>query len=225
MTELRDIDTGAPVTFEPKRLIVAGFTGRNQSKVQEHLDELAAIGVPVPGAVPVFYGVGVERLTSAASIVVSGSQTSGEIEPVVVVDEDGERWLVAGSDHTDRDMERTSIQLSKEACPKVISSDAVRIDAAEPWDGITLTSWVDGQPTPYQQGELGQILPLSSMLERLAQSGTDLAPGDVLFLGTVPVTGGALRPADVFRGELSHPAGDWTIRVDYTIAVGPEADQ
>ena len=33
---------------QPIRLIIAGWTGRDADKVQEHIEELAAIGVPKP---------------------------------------------------------------------------------------------------------------------------------------------------------------------------------
>lgn len=39
----------------PKTLIVAGWTGRDEKALHHHIEELAAIGVPRPSSVPVFY--------------------------------------------------------------------------------------------------------------------------------------------------------------------------
>lgn len=39
----------------PERLIVAGYTARDEHAVAEHIAELAAIGVPEPASVPAFY--------------------------------------------------------------------------------------------------------------------------------------------------------------------------
>ncbi len=36
-------------------LVVAGWTGRDEAALQRHIEELAAIGVPRPSSVPVFY--------------------------------------------------------------------------------------------------------------------------------------------------------------------------
>ncbi|MEO9527100.1 MAG: DUF2848 family protein, partial [Roseibium sp.] len=39
----------------PDRLIVAGWTGRDRAAVDHHIEELAAIGVPTPSSVPLYY--------------------------------------------------------------------------------------------------------------------------------------------------------------------------
>ncbi len=62
-------------------LVVAGWTGRDEAALQRHIEELAAIGVPRPSSVPVFYRVSVSNLTQADSIEVLGPDTSGEAEP------------------------------------------------------------------------------------------------------------------------------------------------
>ena len=122
-----------------------------------------------------------------------------------------------GSDHTDRQIERTSIALSKQACAKVIGREAIRVDRVANWDAIELTSWVDDQKEPYQVGFLAQILSLASLLGDLQKTGVSLQAGDVLFLGTVPVSGGELRPADIFRAELRHPDEGWRVELQYAI--------
>jgi len=68
----------------PKALIVAGWTGRDEKALRHHIEELAAIGVPRPSSVPVFYRISTANLTQTAHLEVLGPDTSGEAEPVVV---------------------------------------------------------------------------------------------------------------------------------------------
>ena len=88
-----------------ERLVIAGWTGRNAQAVQHHIDELAAIGVPAPSSVPVYYRVAESLLTQKSQFQVLGSGSSGEAEPVIFATEAG-LWLTLGSDHTDREAER-----------------------------------------------------------------------------------------------------------------------
>lgn len=210
----RDVSGGGDLDLEVARVVIAGFTGRERAAVQEHIDELAHLGVPVPERTPAFYTVDPALLTTADCIDVEGSFTSGEIEPVVVV-HDGRWWLTAGSDHTDRDLERTGIEVSKRACPKPIADEFVPLDEVTAWDSVELSSWVDGGEGVYQSGSLGQILPLDTILAELAKDDIALRDGDVLFLGTVPVSDGQLRPSDTFRGELLDPVAGRRISLQY----------
>lgn len=68
----------------PKTLIVAGWTGRDEKALHYHIEELAAIGVPRPSSVPVFYRISTANLTQTARLEVLGPDTSGEAEPVVL---------------------------------------------------------------------------------------------------------------------------------------------
>src|ERR1700748_156730 len=92
------------IGVEGATLVVAGWTGRDEAALQHHIEELAAIGVPRPSSVPVFYRISTANLTQAAHLEVLGPDTSGEAEPVVVAMQDG-LWLGVGSDHTDRKAE------------------------------------------------------------------------------------------------------------------------
>src|SRR5271168_1914450 len=92
------------ITFEPAALIVAGWTGRDEAALRHHIEELAAIGVPRPSSVPVFYRNATLNVTQTSRLQVLGPDTSGEAEPVVVA-HGGRLWLTVGSDHTDRKAE------------------------------------------------------------------------------------------------------------------------
>ena len=49
----------------------------------EGTPELAALGVPRPSSVPLYYRVASHQLTQAPLIEVVGEQSSGEVEPLV----------------------------------------------------------------------------------------------------------------------------------------------
>jgi hypothetical protein len=136
-------------------LIIAGFTGRNRAKVQEHIDEMRAHGVPIPDAVPTFYPVPMTLLTRAHEVEVSTAESSGEVEPVLVICDRNEWYLTLGSDHTARDIEKTDIARSKAACPKIVCGERWAYEDVRPhWDRIELSGWavIDGKRQPYQRG-------------------------------------------------------------------------
>ena len=108
------------------QLVVAGYTGRDAAAVQHHIDELAAIGVPPPASVPMLYRLDRALVTSDGSHAVPSAETSGEVEPVFV--RSGGRWyLGVGSDHTDRGLERDSVERSKAVCVKPVGRHVVRL--------------------------------------------------------------------------------------------------
>ena len=49
-----------------QQLVIAGWAGRNREAIEHHIEELAAIGVPRPSAVPLYYRVAANQLTQAA---------------------------------------------------------------------------------------------------------------------------------------------------------------
>ena len=65
------------VSLTPATLIVAGWTGRDEAALRHHIEELAAIGVPRPSSVPVFYRNSVLNLTQSPVLEVLGRDTSG----------------------------------------------------------------------------------------------------------------------------------------------------
>lgn len=214
---LYDVTTDAWHRVAARRVIIAGFTGREQAAVQAHVDELRRLGMAVPESTPILMEFRGSLATTAATVTVSGAFTSGEVEPVVVVS--GQHLLLTvGSDHTDRELERESIPLSKEACPKVIGQACVRVDAIADWDEIELRSWIDGQASPYQSGTVGELLPLETLLARMRDEDIRPRDGDVIFLGTIPVIGGRLRASGRFQGELRIPPPGHVLAVDYRIA-------
>jgi len=141
LVEFTILPGGQKLKFEPQALIIAGFTGRNRAKVQEHIDEMREHGVPIPDSTPTFYPVPTSLLTIERNIDVRTAESSGEVEPVLVAA--GNDWYITlGSDHTARDQEKTDIAQSKAACPKILCTQLWRYADLRPhWDRLTLSGW------------------------------------------------------------------------------------
>lgn len=182
--------TGETLHVRPARLIVAGYTGRDAEAVAAHIAELAEIGVPPPATVPAFYDLDPALLTTDAVIGVDGPDSSGEVEPVVIRHE-GRLFLGVGSDHTDRELEKTSVAGSKAACPKPLGREVAALPADLKdfdWDSVAAASDVDGEP--YQRGDLSVLRHPADVLARLADALPDVDGDLVLFGGTLPLMTG-----------------------------------
>lgn len=216
----RDLHFETPdgaVSVTAENCVVAGWTGRDPAAIDHHIEELAAIGVPGPSSVPLFYRVGAEQLTQSSRIQVLGGDSSGEVEPVLVSTESG-LYLTVGSDHTDRRVEAYSIAVSKQMCPKVIASASWPVDLDADLDGLRLeaSAVIDGRETIYQHGAFTLIRPLRDLVDLFG----GLAPGTVMLCGTVPVEGG-IRPADRLTLTLTDPSIERSISHSYDIDVLP----
>ena len=199
----RTKDKTDQVSLTPATLIVAGWTGRDEAALHHHIEELAAIGVPRPSSVPVFYRNAVNNVMQTERLEVLGPDTSGEVEPVIVVLADG-LWVGLGSDHTDRKAETMGIALSKQLCGKVMGGELWRFDElAAHWDQIVIRSFatIGGERMLYQEGPLAAMRRPEDLI---ARCGSKLAPDTVMFCGTLGAKGG-IRPASRFAMELDDP--------------------
>jgi 4-hydroxyphenylacetate 3-monooxygenase len=212
--------TGVSLVLRDYTLVVAGYTGRDEAAVREHIEELAAIGVPEPESVPAFYPLDAGLAVTGDTITVRGAGTSGEVEPLLVR-AGGRLYLGVASDHTDRDIERDSVAASKAACPKPIGRTVVALGADLDWDSVTITSRVDGRP--YQDGTLKSLRVPTDVLD-LYLAAHD-RPGDVVLLGgTVPVIGGDFVMGTSWEMTLE-PAGGPRIALRYDVVIDAEGDQ
>ena len=195
-----------PLEFEARRLLLAGFTGRNQESVLKHVEELKGHGVAAPDKIPAYYPVPRDLATIDDEIEVLGGSTSGEVE-VVLLFWKGSIYVGVGSDHTDRDLERVSIAKSKVMCSKIISKELWNYEEVKgTWDGITLRSWIEegGQKKLYQEGSLSGFLPPDELIRQAGKQTKDNdVEGMVLFLGTLATLGKSLIFSDKFEGELA----------------------
>jgi len=196
-----------------ERLVIAGWTGRDEAALRRHIRELEEIGVKPPKTTPIFYRVAADLLTQATAIQVSGAETSGEVEFVLLAKPEG-LWVTVGSDHTDRKAETIGVSLSKQLCAKPIARDAWRYDEVKDhWERLVLRSWADGEL--YQEGPVTAMRSPEDLLSRYP-----LKPGWAMFCGTLAAKGG-IRPATVFRMELEDPVRSRRLAHEYRITVLP----
>lgn len=193
------------VAVDIKDLVIAGWTGRDVTALNHHIEELKAIGVQPPSRVPIYYRAAAQMLTQADRIQVLGDDSSGEVEPVLVGAAD-RLWVTVGADHTDRTVESYGIAVSKQMCAKPIGRVAWRFEEVEPhWDQLMLRSYVQegGKKVLYQEGPLSRIRDPRELIFSW-QDNRRLPMQTVMFCGTMPAIAG-IRSSSRFEMELDDP--------------------
>src|SRR5438128_6302351 len=143
-----------PLTLPIDRAVMAGWTGRDPVARDKHIAELEAIGIARPASTPIYYRVAARRLTTEDSIEVSGGDTSGEVE-FVLIGWQGRIFVGVGSDHTDRKVETYGVTVSKQMCDKPVASVLWELeDVAGHWDQMIIRSYavIGGTRVLYQEG-------------------------------------------------------------------------
>lgn len=216
-----DIEAGAAsrrveVVFD--HLIVAGWAGRDLAAIEHHIEELAALGVPRPSAIPLYYRNAASLIDQSGHLQVVGNDTSGEVE-VFVFTVDGELHLTVASDHTDRKLEAHSVALSKQLCGKPIGRTAWRFrDVADHWDDLVLRATIveNGAAVVYQEGPLAKLRHPLDLIAGCCSGATVLPPATGMLCGTLAAIGG-IRPSTSFAMELIDPRAGRTLRHSYRI--------
>lgn len=200
--------------------VVAGWTGRDKSAVEKHIAELEGLGVKRPVSTPIFYRVAASRLTTETSVEVTGNDSSGEVE-FILLKADGRTWVGVGSDHTDRKVEAYNVTVSKQMCDKPISPEFWDYeDVVQHWDKLVLRSYVveNGERILYQEGTVAGMLPPENLLRRW--NGGELEEGTLMFGGTLAVHGG-IRSASRFEIEIEDPVRNRKIAHGYDVVTLP----
>jgi hypothetical protein len=209
--------TTTPLTLAIDQAVIAGWTGRDPVARDKHIAELEAIGIARPASTPIYYRVSARRLTTEDSIEVSGGDSSGEVE-FVLIGWQGRVFVGLGSDHTDRKVETYSITVSKQMCDKVMAPVLWELeDVAGHWDQLILRSfaWIGGARVLYQEGTLDNMLSVAELVRRGFEDGK-LPDGCAMFGGTFAAKGG-IRPASRFEYELEDPVLKRCIRHAYDV--------
>jgi 2-keto-4-pentenoate hydratase/2-oxohepta-3-ene-1,7-dioic acid hydratase in catechol pathway len=213
-----------PLEFTVKKMVNAGYVGRDKKAVLAHIEELRREGVPAPPSVPMIFPVLSYNITTSGGVEVLGQKTSGEAEYVLLVDR-GKVLVGVGSDHTDRELETYSIIQSKQVCNNVLSSEVWDFDdVKDVWDELQLESWVrqagSDKEILYQSASLASILSAGEILDLVRSRLTEeLTDGLVIYSGTVPVLSEQMIYGDHFRCELRNPAGGRSLRCEYDVHV------
>lgn len=215
-----------PIDVPVRRLLIAGFTGRDQDAVAAHVEELAEHGIAGPKRVPSLFPGVPSRVTTRPSITVHGTRTSGEAE-FIVTRRDGQVLVGIGSDHTDRELEAHSIIKSKQVCEKPVGPALWRADdVADHWDQLVLraTAWTaDGEEVRYQEGTLDAMLTLDALLEEV-ESRVGAVEGDILYSGTLPLLTDDFVCGPRFRSDLIDPVLGRRLACEYAVEVLPALD-
>ena len=196
---------------EFQQLVIAGWTGRDEAALRKHIKELEEIGVKAPKTTPIFYRVSANLFTHETAIQVSGPDTSGEVEFVLL--QGKELRVAVGSDHTDRKAETIGVSLSKQLCAKPVSRESWRYDEVKPhWAKLVLRAWADGEL--YQEGPVTAMRSPEDLLQRYG----GLKSGWAMFCGTLAAKGG-IRPAGRFAMELEDPVLKRKLKHEYRAKV------
>ena len=205
-------------------VVIAGWTGRNVEAMEAHIKELEELGISRPSKTPTYYRCTVDQLTQDEDFQVIGTDSSGEIEFLIVSLDDG-HWVGLGSDHTDRVVEATDVTVSKQMCAKPIARTLWRYaDVEDHWDELMLKSTiiVNGKEEAYQEGPVTTMRDPKELIS-LYTDGGELAPGTLMFCGTLAVSGG-VRPGEVFHASLSDAKLNRTINHSYKAASLPREE-
>lgn len=212
-----------PLTFEVQKLVVGGLSHRDQAAAQKHLDETKLEGIHfTPKTTPVFLPKVVDRITTGDTIeVLPNSRSSGEVEPVLLIGKD-KIYIAAGSDHTDREVEKHDMVWSKQMCPSVISKKVWRYeDIKGHWDDIIMRGWLvaaDGKRQLYQEGKVGEFMAVEDFLKKTKEHVEGDLTGSVIFMGTIATLGGKMMYSPGFEAELVDEHLGRTLTCAYSIA-------
>jgi hypothetical protein len=203
-----------------KDAVIAGGTGRDAIAVEKHIKELEALGVKRPATTPIFYRVAAARLTTDDTIEAVGESSGGEVEFVLLQDA-GRLWVGAGSDHTDREVEKYGVTVSKQLCDKPIASVFWSYEEVAPhWDELILRAHVieGGKSALYQEGAVTAMMHPHALMQKHSSIG--LRDGTLLFGGTLAAHGG-VRPTSEFSFELEDPVLGRKIAHRYRVRILP----
>lgn len=206
---------GDKIRLELRRVIAAGYTGRDQALVQAHIDELAGQGIAPPANVPVLFPVMPTLVTTADEIAVLGATSTPEIE-VALFRAGGIDYVAVASDHTDREAEQRSITLAKNLCPKPVSPAAWPVaPLLDHWDELELGLVCDG--VDIQRGTLGMVMAHADLLAFAARHDGAEHEGRLLLSGTVPTLAEPPRDQARFEMTLTDPVLGRRLEHAYTV--------
>ena len=211
------------IHFEMRRMVNAGYTGRDQEKVRNHIEELKKEGVPAPESTPTAYGMITQLLYFEDEIEVVSERTSGEAEYILLCSGE-EVYVGVGSDHTDRELESVSIVKSKQVCPNIMSDRLWRLkEIRGDWDEIILRGWTkneEGKRILYQEAPLSAMMTPEDLMDFVKNKSIDKSlDGTMIFSGTIPILTGKFVYGPYFEAELFHPRSGKRLNCFYQVQV------
>lgn len=222
---LHEIDgQSTPLTIDFVRCYNLGFTMRDEAKMQAHLEECYKLGIKelICDRPPLVMPISTWAVLTDDAITVQRPKTSGEIEIVTIADADGEVYVTAGSDHTDRSLETIDIPWSKQVTPNVVIPQVWRwSDVRDHWDQVIMESWVvdAGERVKYQEASVAEFWTPQEMLDGARESVVPVPGAIILFSGTVVSLEERLRFGQEWTLRMTDPVLGRTLEHDYRVEV------
>jgi hypothetical protein len=210
----------APLRYRYTRMVNAGYVGRNQEEVRRHIEELATKGIPGPKKTPTLYPVIPRMLETDEAVEVFSRDTCGEVEYVLLVENEKTIYVGLGSDHTDRHLEETDIPRAKQICPNVIGRRVWPLSEVMPnWDDLEIESRVisQGKEILYQKGRLALILDPPALIEFVRSKMPGSLDGTVIYSGTLGTLTGGFVFGERFMARLTDPAMGRSLDLQYDV--------
>lgn len=210
-----------PLRFACKRMVNAGYTGRDQAEVRRHIEELAKKGIPGPTTTPTLYPVIRRALVKDPEIEVYSLETCGEAEYVLLIENEDRIYVGVGSDHTDRKLEELDIPRAKQICPNVIAETVWSLeDVAGHWDELELRcrQVVAGREVLYQEGKLARLMAPRELMAFVRSKIGGPLDDTVIFSGTLAALTGGFVYGDALHAELVDPKLDRRLALSYEIS-------
>lgn len=211
------VNDNEPLNCAIHQLVIAGWTGRDTLAVNHHIEELALLGISAPSTTPLYYRVSAELLTQSPDIQVLGNASSGEVEPLILRQQD--TWYLGlASDHTDRDLEAHSVAASKQACAKPVAQDVWELESViDHIDDILLRCSIkeNDEVVLYQSGSLASILPLQQLINEVV-----LDEHAAMLCGTLAAID-SVRPATEYYMQMEDPVLKRQISLNYKVKALP----
>ena len=217
---LQEKNKTGPLTFRYGRMVNAGYVGRNQEEVRRHIDELANKGIPGPKTTPTLYPVIPRMLLLDDRIEVYSEETCGEVEYVLLIENERMIYVGLGSDHTDRHLEEADIPRSKQICPNILGRKVWPLaEVADHWDDLEIESKVvkAGEEVLYQQGRLELILDPPGLIQLVRSRLQGPLEGMVIYSGTLGTLTGGFVFGEKFSATLTDPKLGRSLQVSYDI--------
>lgn len=217
----------APVKLQWDAVAAGGYCSRDQKGALAHIEELKAIGVPAPSKIPIIFWFEPSRVITDEILYVVGNKTSGEVEFFFTRDKQGEAYITVASDHTDRELETSSIPKAKQVCSKVIAEECWKLEEIrDHWDDIIISSTIQSEPGAqeelYQKGPLGEIIE-PEKLEKIILEDCPIAGARIAyFSGTHPLLKGNTIYAKRFSMKMTDPVLNREINHSYKVVFLPE---
>jgi hypothetical protein len=212
--------------LEVKRLVHGGRSGREKSDVAKHVGDLESFGIKhaYPPLGPVAFLLPTFNATTSHRIAMYDNANNAEVESVLLVDKHDNIYVTVGSDHTDREMERSAgPPKAKLLAPKVMASEAWPYEEVKDhWNDLVMRAYAyrDGEPDIYQDEKLGANFDPETLMENTrTQIGLDDLRSTVMFGGTIPSLKGEFVFGKGWDLELFDPVLKRSLKHHYDVEV------